>query len=137
MFLEFWTVFFGFYNLASYSRDIITTHFTYTNSLNILLILSGVGVFGRMIPNHFADTVGSLNLMIPACLMAGIAVFSWVAVHTLDQLYHRTVMYGIIAGGILSLFPAGLLSLTTDLWKRGVRIRMNFIAVSYAIVPGN
>ncbi|CAG8938246.1 unnamed protein product [Penicillium salamii] len=137
MFFNFWAVFFGFYYLASYSRDIIIPHFTYTNSLNVLLILSGVGVVGRMIPNHLADTVGPLNLLIPACLIAGIALFSWMAVHTPGQLYAWTVVYGIIAGAILSLFPAGLSSLTMDLSKRGARIGMNFTVVSFATLTGN
>jgi MFS family permease len=130
-------VFFGFYYLASYSRDITTPHFSYTDSLNILLILNGVGVVGRMIPNHLADTVGPLNMMIPTCLIAGIALFSWSAVHTPGQLYVWTVVYGVVAGGILSLFPAGLSSLTTDLSKRGARIGMNFTVVSFATLTGN
>ncbi|KAA8650880.1 uncharacterized protein ATNIH1004_003569 [Aspergillus tanneri] len=137
MFFNFWAVFFGFYYLASYSRDIITPHFSYIDSLNVLLILNGVGVVGRMIANHFADTMGPLNMMIPTCLIAGIALLSWMAVHTPGQLYAWTVVYGIIAGAILSLFPAGLSSLTTDLSKRGARIGMNFTVVSFATLTGN
>lgn len=130
-------MFFGFYYLASYGRDIITPPLSYTESLNILLILNGVGVVGRMIPNHLADAVGPLNMMIPTCLIAGIALLSWMDVQTPGQLYAWTSVYGIIAGGILSLFPAGLSSLTTDLSKRGARIGMNFTIVSFATLTGN
>ncbi|KAH7000745.1 major facilitator superfamily domain-containing protein [Ilyonectria destructans] len=137
MFFNFWAVFFGFYYLASYSRDVIEPSFSYAESLNLLLILNGIGVLGRMILNHFADTVGPLNLMIPVCLTAGIALFTWITVHTPGGLYAWTVVYGIIAGSILSLFPAGLASLTTDLSKRGARMGMNFTIVSFATLTGN
>ncbi|KAJ5898821.1 hypothetical protein N7495_003565 [Penicillium taxi] len=132
MFFNFWAVFFGFYYLASYSSSIVIPRFTYTNSLDILLILNSIGVVGRMISTYFADIVGPLNMMIPTSLIAGIAVYSWIAVLTQAQLYARTVVYGIIAGSMLSLFPAGISSLTKDLSKRGTRTGMNFTIVSFA-----
>ncbi|KAF5019792.1 hypothetical protein F66182_8161 [Fusarium sp. NRRL 66182] len=134
---NFWAVFFGYYYIAPYSRDIVVPYLSYTDSLNLLLILSGVGVVGRMIPNHYADSWGPLNLMIPTCLVAAIAMFSWISVHTPGQVYAWTVVYGIIGGSILSLFPAGISSLTTDLSTRGARIGMNFTVVSFATLTGN
>ncbi|OJJ65688.1 hypothetical protein ASPBRDRAFT_60343 [Aspergillus brasiliensis CBS 101740] len=137
MFLNFWAVFFGFYYLASYSRTMINPEFSYTDSLNVLLVLNGVGVLGRMVSNHFADFVGPLNMMIPTSLAAGIAVFSWMVVHTQGELYAWTVVYGIIAGSMFSLFPAGISSLTTDLSKRGARTGMNFTIISFATLTGD
>ncbi|KIL86118.1 hypothetical protein FAVG1_10514 [Fusarium avenaceum] len=137
MFFNFWAVFVGYYYIAPYSRDIITPSLTYTQSLNLLLILNGVGVFGRMISNHYADTFGPLELLIPTCLLAAVATFSWIAVHTPGQTYVWTVFYGIISGSILSLFPAGISSLTTDLSTRGAYIGMNFTVISFATLTGN
>lgn len=134
---NFWAVFVGYYYIAPYSRDIITPSLTYTQSLNLLLILNGVGVFGRMISNHYADTFGPLELLIPTCLLAAVATFSWIAVHTPGQTYVWTVFYGIISGSILSLFPAGISSLTTDLSTRGAYIGMNFTVISFATLTGN
>lgn len=99
--------------------------------------MNGIGLIGRLLPNHFADTVGPLNMMIPTCLITGIALLSWIAVRTPAQLYAWTVFYGIAAGGIQSLFPAGLSSLTTDLRKRGTRMGMTFTIVSFAVLTGN
>lgn len=99
--------------------------------------MNGIGVLGRILPNHFADKVGPLNMMIPICLITGIALLSWIAVETTSQLYAWTVFYGIAAGGIQSLFPAGLSSLTTDLRKRGTRMGMTFTIVSFAVLTGN
>jgi len=134
---NFWAVFFGYYYIASYSREIIKPTLTYTDSLNLLLILNGVGVFGRIIANHYADTFGPLELLIPSCLVAAIAMFSWIAVHTPTHAYVWTVLYGIIGGSILSLFPAGISCLATDLSTRGAFIGMNFSIISFATLSGN
>jgi len=123
--------------LASFSRDVLAPPLSFTESLNILLILNGVGVVGRMVSNHFADTVGPLNMLIPVSVIAGISMFSWMAVSTSGGLYAWTVVYGIVAGAILSLFPAGVSSLTGDLSKRGARTGMNFTAISFATLTGN
>ncbi|ETS79365.1 hypothetical protein PFICI_09218 [Pestalotiopsis fici W106-1] len=135
MFFNFWAVFFGYFFLGSFSRDVIGL--TYVESLNLLLVLNGVGIIGRTLPNYLADKVGPLGMLIPACLLASVMVFSWIAVHTLSQLYAWTVLYGIIGGSILSLFPAGISSLTTDLSTRGARIGMNFTVISFAVLTGN
>jgi MFS family permease len=90
-----------------------------------------------MIANHYADTFGPLELLIPSCLVAAIAMFSWIAVHTPTHAYVWTVFYGIIGGSILSLFPAGISSLTTDLSTRGAYIGMNFSIISFATLSGN
>ncbi|KAI0156316.1 riboflavin transporter MCH5 [Pestalotiopsis sp. NC0098] len=137
MFFNFWAVYFGFYYIASFSRTAVTPALSYTDSLNLLLLMNGIGLIGRLLPNHFADTVGPLNMMIPTCLITGIALLSWIAVRTPGQLYAWTVFYGIAAGGIQSLFPAGLSSLTTDLRKRGTRMGMTFTIVSFAVLTGN
>jgi predicted MFS family arabinose efflux permease len=138
MFFNFWAVYFGFYYLASFSRDAISPQgLSYADSLNLLLVLNGIGIVGRILPNYFADTLGPLNFMIPTCFIVGIALFSWIAVDTAPQLYAWTCFYGIAAGGIQSLFPAGLSSLTTDLRKRGTRMGMTFTIVSFAVLTGN
>ncbi|KAI1050689.1 hypothetical protein LB507_009207 [Fusarium sp. FIESC RH6] len=137
MFFNFWAVFFGYYYIASYSREIINPTLTYTDSLNLLLILNGVGVFGRMIANHYADAFGPLELLIPSCLAAAVAMFSWIAVLTPTHAYVWTVFFGIIGGSILSLFPAGISCLATDLSTRGAYIGMNFSIISFATLSGN
>ncbi|KAI1082591.1 MFS general substrate transporter [Whalleya microplaca] len=138
MFFNFWGVYFGFYYLASFSRsDSISPSLAYTDSLNLLLLLNGIGILGRLLPNHFADRVGPLNIMIPVCLICGIALLAWMAVKTSAELYVWTVFYGIAAGALQSLFPAGLSSLTTDLRKQGTRMGMVFTIVSFAVLTGN
>ena len=127
-------LYFAFYYIVSFSRDIIGM--SYTDSLNLLLVINGVGIPGRLIPNHLADRFGTFNAFVPVSGIAGICVFSWMAVKSTTALYVWCAFYGMTAGGIQSLFPAGLSSLTTDLRKAGVRMGMVFTIVSFATLAG-
>ncbi|KAI2602928.1 MFS general substrate transporter [Hypoxylon fragiforme] len=137
MFFNFWGVYFAFYYLAAFSREAVVPALAYTDSLNMLLLLNGIGVLGRLLPNYLADRAGPLNLMIPTCLICGVALLSWTAVRTPAQLYGWAVVYGVVAGALQSLFPAGLSSLTADLRKQGTRMGMVFTIVSFAVLTGN
>ncbi|KAI1135473.1 MFS general substrate transporter [Hypoxylon sp. FL0543] len=139
MFFNFWGVYFAFYYLAAFSRSAgaVTPALSYVDSLNLLLLLNGIGLLGRLLPNYLADRLGPLNLMIPTCLACGAALLSWMAVRTPAQLYGWAVVYGVAAGALQSLFPAGLSSLTADLRKQGTRMGMVFTIVSFAVLTGN
>ncbi|KAL9640041.1 MAG: hypothetical protein Q9164_000525 [Protoblastenia rupestris] len=135
MFLCFWGLYFAFYYLPSFGRNIL--QITYAESINNLLILNGVGLFGRMIPAYFADRYfGPLNTLIPVAFVAGLLLFCWTAVSSKGGLVTFAVIYGLFAAGIQSLFPATLSSLTTDLKKAGVRMGMVFSVVSFASLTG-
>ncbi|KAL0467472.1 MFS monocarboxylate transporter [Neurospora intermedia] len=133
-FMCFLGLYFAFYYLASFCRDIVGL--AYEDSLNILLVLNGVGIFGRLVPNYLADRVGPINLFIPFAAVGGICMLCWMAVESEAGLYVWAVFYGAAAGGIQSLFPAGLTSLTTDLRKTGVRMGMVFTCNSFATLAG-
>jgi MFS family permease len=94
-------------------------------------------MIGRVVPSYFADRTGPLNLLIPTCLAASIMVLSWIAIHESQQLYVWACFYGMVAGAIMSLYPAGLPSLIPDLQSRGSLIGLNFTVVSFAVLIGN
>ncbi|CAK7562609.1 MAG: hypothetical protein SEPTF4163_000457 [Sporothrix epigloea] len=134
-FFCFWAIYIVFFYVSSFSRDIIG--FSYTESLNLLLVLNGVGTVGRLVPNYIADHFGSVNMYVIFGLFAGIAGLSWMAVDSAAGLYIWCCFYGSAAGGIQSLFPAALTSLNTrDLSKSGVRIGMVFTINSIATLTG-
>ncbi|KAI1277848.1 riboflavin transporter MCH5 [Xylaria sp. FL0933] len=139
MFLNFWGVYLPVYYLGAYSRnsDFVHPSLSYTNSLNLVLILNGVSIFGRLLPNHLADRYGPLSILAPFALFGGITILAWMVVDTPTKIYVWAAFYGITAGGIQSLFPAGLSSLTTDPRKQGTRIGMVFTIVSFATLTGN
>lgn len=127
-------LYFSFYYLASFARDIIGL--SYTDSLNLLLPLSGMGIPGRLIGNHLADRLGAINVFIPFALAAGLCQLAWIGVTNEAGLWAWTCVYGLFGGGLQSLFPAGLGSLTTDLRKAGTRMGMAFTIVSFATLTG-
>jgi len=135
-FFLFLGVYFPFYFLASFATSQIKPTMSYENSLNLLLLLNAVGAPGRLIPNHIADKVGVVNVLIPVCLISAIVVFGWIAVVDSAGLYAWSVFYGMVGGGIQGLFPAGLSSLTDDPRKQGTRIGMVFTIVSFATLIG-
>ena len=53
---------------------------SYTESLNIVLILNGVGLIGRITPRHMADKMGAVNVFLPMAAATGICVLCWMAV---------------------------------------------------------
>lgn len=135
-FLIFWGVYFAFYFLSTFSREKLNPGLSYTNSLNLIIILNGIGVIGRILPNFFADRIGTLNLLAPVSFLSGVFVLCWIAVNSIGGLYAWSVFYGITAASIQSLFPAALSSLTNDLKKMGVRIGMVFTIVGFAVLIG-
>lgn len=135
MFLNFWGLYFAFYYIGSFGRNILAI--SEADSINDLLILNGIGIFGRLIPNYLADRFfGPLNTIIPFAFISGILVYCWAAVTSSGGLISFAVVYGLFAAGIQSLFPATLSSLTTDINKTGVRMGMIFTVVSFATLSG-
>lgn len=127
-------MYFPFFFLSSYCRDILGM--SYIDSLNLLLLLNGIGCIGRLLPNHLADRYGGVNMFIPMGASSGLLMLCWAAVSNVSGLYAWSTLYGISAGGIQSLFPAALSSLTTDLRKQGTRMGMVFTIVSFAVLTG-
>ena len=135
MFLNFWGLYFAFYYIGSFGRNILGI--TQAESINDLLILNGVGLIGRLIPAHLADRYfGPLNTLIPYVLVSGILLYCWAAVTSTGGLIGFAVVYGLFAAGIQSLFPATLTSLTRDLKKTGTRMGMVFSCISFACLTG-
>ena len=135
MFLNFWGLYFAFYYIGSFGRDIIGI--SQTDSVNNLLILNGVGLFGRIIPGYLADHhFGPLNTLIPIVFVSALLLYCWAAISTRSGLIGFDVIYGLTAAAMQSLFPATLSSLTADLAKTGVRMGMIFSVVSFACLTG-
>jgi predicted MFS family arabinose efflux permease len=109
----------------------------YKDSVSLLLLMNGVGVVGRLVPNIIADrALGPINTITISSLTTGIITFCWVAVKTRDGLWAFAAFFGLFAAGIQSLFPACLASLTPDLQKRGSRMGMGFAVAGIASLTG-
>ncbi|GAB1211119.1 hypothetical protein ATERTT37_000231 [Aspergillus terreus] len=136
MFLNFWGIYVSFFYIGSFGRDVIGV--SQSTSIDVLLVMNGVGLVGRLIPNLMADLyTGPLNMLIPFSLCTGVVAYCWTAVHDLQGLYIFSALYGLFAAGIQSLFPATLSTLTTDLKKTGVRMGMVLSVVAVAALIGS
>lgn len=130
-------MYFAFYYVAAFARSQLTPGMTYVSSLNLLLVVNGVGFVGRITPNMFADRyLGPMTLMIPFSLTCSICLFAWTAVSSARGLYAWSVIYGLAAGGLQSLFPAALTKLTIDPQKTGIMMGMVCTANSIAALIG-
>jgi MFS family permease len=132
----FWGVYYAFFYLAAFSRDGLDPGLSYTESLNLLMILNGIGIIGRIVPNYIADRVGPITMFVPTAFIAGLITLCWMGVTDTVGIYVWSVFYGIAGGAVQGLFPAGLSSLTTDLRKQGTRMGMVFTIVSFAVLTG-
>jgi predicted MFS family arabinose efflux permease len=107
-------------------------------SFNLILIINGLGVPGRLIPALIADRLmGPVNTFIPVLFVSGICLLSWAAVTNETGITIFVIFYGFFGGGTQSLLQAALASLNPDLKKAGVRIGMGFSVVSVASLTGS
>jgi MFS family permease len=135
-FLMFWGLYPAFYYIGEYGSKVLRVD--QADSINLLLIMNGVGIAGRLLPGFVADRfTGPINLLIPGALSGGIMLYSWYAVSTRSGLFIFASLYGIAGSMLQGLFPAALSSLTTDMKKMGVRMGMVFTIISFACLTGS
>ena len=132
-FFCFWGLYFPFFYLGTYARDIIGVK----EPVNLVMILNGVGVFGRVIPPIIADRcTGILNLLAIFCLASAVLVYAWAAVGSSGGLIAFTIFNGLFAAGLQSLLPAAATTMTPDPSRTGTRIGMILCFVSFANLTG-
>ena len=132
-FFSFWGAYFAFFYMGTFARDRIGV----AEPIYLLMILNGVGVPGRIIPNIIADRwVGCVNSIVVVTLGTSLLVYCWAAVSSEGGLFAFAVMYGILAAALQSLYPAGATMMTSDPGKAGTRMGMMMSFVSFANLTG-
>ena len=127
--------YFPFYYIGSFS--VKSVGMPYSASVNLLLVMNGVGLAGRLIPSYLADRkFGPQNVMIPSAFCSMLILYSWTAVKTEQGLYAWAIIYGISSAAFQGLLASALSSLTKDMDKVGVRNGMGFSAVGIASLTG-
>ncbi|KAF4990013.1 hypothetical protein FGRMN_8740 [Fusarium graminum] len=133
MFLNFWGLYFAFFYLGTFARDQVSI----SEPVYLLMILNGVGIFGRIIPNIIADKwTGPLNTLIPLSILSSILVYCWAAIKDAAGLYAFAVIYGFVAAALQALFPAVATQMTPHPSKTGTRVGMILGMVSVANLTG-
>jgi predicted MFS family arabinose efflux permease len=135
LFLFCFGIFFAFYYISSFAVNVVGV--SYPTSINLLMIMNGMGLVGRLIPGYIADAyLGPYNTLIPLCLITSLILYCWAAVDSVASLYAFATLYGFFSGGFQGLFPAVLSSLTKDMGKVGTRNGMGFGIVGLASLTG-
>ncbi|KAK5993252.1 MFS-type transporter [Cladobotryum mycophilum] len=122
-FIYFYALYFGFFYINSYARNIIG--FSTIDSVNLLLITNAMGIPARPIVGYLADKyVGPVNIFIVATAVISGLLYSWIGVTTRTGMYIFSVFYGLSIGANQGTFVAGLASLNKDPRKMGIRFGM-------------
>lgn len=102
----------------------------------MLPILNAGSVFGRVIPNFYADRLGPLNLLIPCCLASCILIFGWIGIESTAGLIIFALLFGSFSGTFVSLPPTTIVSLSPHLGVVGTRMGMAFTVASLGLLVG-
>ncbi|KAL2017582.1 hypothetical protein VTK56DRAFT_1955 [Thermocarpiscus australiensis] len=134
-FLYFWPLYFGLFYINAYARNII--HFSTTDSVQLILITSGMSVPARPLVGWLADRyLGPINMYTFHTLLLGCLVFAWTGVSTRTGMYVFAVFFGLANGAAQGLFGGALASLTKDPRKFGTRFGMVCTVVAFATLAG-
>lgn len=121
--------------MASFARDELGM--PYTESLNLVIILNGVGLPARVLPGFIADRfIGVLNMQALALCLNIIMLWSWLSVKSITSYYIWVIFYGIAAGAFQSLFPSVVGAYSPDITKTGTRLGMAFTVIGFSALVG-
>ena len=135
IFLVSFGVFFVYYYINLFAAQVLGA--TYGTQVNILMVLNGVGLAGRLMPGVLADRYfGGLNTLIPSVFATSVTLYCMPLVKTIPGLYVWAVFYGFLSAAYQGTFPSVLSSMTKDLGKIGVRNGMGYGLVGTASCIG-
>ncbi|CAI6341951.1 unnamed protein product [Periconia digitata] len=124
-----------FYYVASFARDELGM--SYTESLNLVILLNGVGIPARTIPAYVGDTyIGILNTYNAFLLLTTIVLWSWLAIGSIPSWYAFATLFGIFSAAFTGIFAATIAAYSSDISKTGTRLGMAFTAVGLSSLSG-
>ncbi|KAL3479736.1 riboflavin transporter MCH5 [Aspergillus californicus] len=104
----------------------------------LLAILNAGSVLGRILPGYLGDHVGRFNIMISTTYLTSIIILAfWIPIHTNAPLIVFSALFGFTSGTFVSMVPAIVAQVTTDIRTIGVRNGSNFFVISLAALTGN
>ncbi|KAJ4344708.1 uncharacterized protein N0V89_012452 [Didymosphaeria variabile] len=121
--------------VASFARDELGM--PYTQSLNLVIILNGVGLPFRILPGFVCDHyLGPLNMFSLCTFFATVILFCWLGVNSISTYYTFIAFYGIFAAAFQSLFSTAIMSLSHDITKTGTRLGMAMTVIGFSALVG-
>ncbi|GAA5913172.1 MCT family MFS transporter [Sporobolomyces salmoneus] len=128
----------GMYSPYFYIQDYAIEHGVSRNlAFYALSILNAASVFGRIIPNWLADTYGPLTVLIPNCILSGILIFLFLPMcKTAVGVVLFAIFFGFTSGCYVSMMPATVASMTTNMGEVGHRTATMFLVISITALTG-
>lgn len=113
-------------------------HITNENlAFYLLPIMNSTSVFGRILPNVFADKVGPFNVVVPCCLISGLLCICFLAANSSTSIIVLMVFFGFFSGSFVSLPPTIVVYLSVDARdKIGTRLGQSFAVVALGLLIG-
>ncbi|KAL0934734.1 MFS monocarboxylate [Colletotrichum truncatum] len=130
-FLSMYIAFF-YIQLFAVSHNIGGTSF----SSYFVTLLSAGSIPGRVVPNYLADKVGALYIQTFLTAGAAVMMFAWLGIRNMAGLVVFAIIYGLFSGGMVSIAPSVIVSLSPDLGRVGTRMGMMFFTSSISILIG-
>jgi MFS family permease len=109
------------------------------NLSNYLLSILNVGsIFGRIFPGWAADKLGRYNIQIVMCTVSFVVNLAlWLPARGNAPIIIFALLYGFASGTFVSLAPAIIAQITSDMRQIGTRTGSMFALVSVASLIGN
>ncbi|KAF7860283.1 hypothetical protein EAF04_008411 [Stromatinia cepivora] len=123
-----------FYYISSYAMD--ENIMSSNSAFYMLSTINAASIFGRIIPNYFADKFGPLNIIIPGTLIASVVAFSWTGIHSVGGLVVFAILYGFSTGCFVSIPPTVIVSLSPHFGVVGTRMGMTFAVGGLGLLIG-
>jgi MFS family permease len=101
-----------------------------------LSILNAASVFGRVLPNFFADTFGVFNMLVMAGTGAGIVIFALFGATNQAGVICFAIFYGFFSGAYVSLLPGCFASLSSHLGEVGLRMGLAWAVIAIGALTG-
>ena len=136
MFFSFWSIYQAYYFISEYASTV--AGMTQSDSFNLVIVITGSGVVGRILPSWASDRYGgALTMMVPFVVLNAVCLYAWAAVYNEAGVWLFAIFYGMFSSAVNGLFPTALSRLTDDLSKIGVRTGMVFSVMSIAVLTGS
>ncbi|KAF4624573.1 hypothetical protein G7Y89_g13599 [Cudoniella acicularis] len=103
----------------------------------MLTVMNASSVFGRLIPNFFADLTGTLNISTPFVLFCAIVSFAWPSVQSVPTLVLFCIFYGFFSGTFVSVSGPCIASLSPDMALVGTHMGMSYGFGALGLLIGN
>ncbi|PAV23574.1 MFS general substrate transporter [Pyrrhoderma noxium] len=101
----------------------------------LLSIANSASMFGRLLSGFVADKIGTINIMSPFTLIAGILTFIWPFVYGRTAYILIALIYGFSSGAYVSLIAAPIVALG-DTGDVGRRTGMYFSVMALGALAG-